>query len=233
MWEDVLQSAQATAYAQECLSQIQALLATGIDLSTQDQALLQEIKYATADPLQVIMDSKTCFFIMEIEAQGQFFKVNTNRHDGKGFQPEPAATAQSSSTDSLITEIGHALSCYSYYYTERTAMCCDIQGKGKVLFDPAWVTVRPRNDGVRPPFGHGNVGNLTMKAFFQKHNHNENRFCKALQHDAPLPATFLFANLAIIVDLTNQSKKSSTRSRILEFGGSVINVPSLRKKQVQ
>jgi hypothetical protein len=230
-WEAVLQSAQASGFAQDCLEHFRAALEQHQShLSPELRAALSEVSYALAEPVQIAFGGQVRFFLMEPMLQGDFYKINSNRFDGKGFRAEV-----SNSTDQLdiMTVIGQAMSCYLYcQFTESAALCSDVQGKGTTLFDPAWITPVPRGAvaGAIVPFGLGNVGNLTIKKFFEMHNHEHNPICQSLQTVTPNPASFLFANLCFVVDLKNTRDKTQTRSRIVEYGGQCINVPS--RKQV-
>jgi hypothetical protein len=227
----VLQGAQGSSFAQECIDHMKTALASHQErLSVQLQAALHEIAYAHAEPVQITTRGQLRYFLMEPMLQGDFYKINSNRFDGKGFQTE---ISDSLEPQDLLTLIGQAITCYSYCnFTQNAALCSDVQGKGSTFFDPAWITPTPRihTAGGIVPFGLGNVGNLTIKKFFEMHAHSSNPICQALNTDTPNPASFLLANLCFVVDIKSSKDKSSTRTRITEFGGQVVNVPT--RKQV-
>jgi len=222
-WDDVLQSSQGTTLAAECLQALQAAIKADPDVG--DNALVEllgRVRYVTAEPVQVNMKgSTTRFFINEEMADGIFFKLNSNRHDGGGFRDEK--------TKEPLAILGQALTCFSYCsFTQCEALLCDVQGKGEIFFDPAWVTVTTPEGKV--PFGLGNVGNLTIKRFFELHDHDNNPICQKLQTVPPAPQSFIFANLSIIVDIKSNDLKRHARQTITSFGGTAMNVPIKAKK---
>jgi len=226
-WNDVLLAAQGVSYADQCLEAMKADLAANAQATEENVRSLVDfasgLKYVKSQPLQISMpDGNLRLMVMEPMIEGDFYKINSNRHDGGGFKTE----------NSPLAIAGQAFTCFSYCtFTNSTAMCTDVQGIGSVLFDPAWIT-KTDPDDAEVPFGLGNVGNLTMKTFFKKHDHKNNALCHLLRTTPPLPASFLFANLTFIVDIDNQEEARKLRKSIRDFGGTTTAVPISNREKV-
>ena len=215
----MLLSAQGVSYTSDCLQRLKERVASS-SLDSALKTVASRLSYVKSEPIIVTIKGERKFFLMEPLAEGSFFKLNSNRHDGAGFCAEHNPKAI----------VGQALTCYSYcQFTDCKAMCTDLQGKGDLLFDPAWVTrLDPAVESL--PFGLGNVGNLTMKKFFEQHVHEENAVCEMLGHVTPSPASFLFANLQFVVDLEDKSMARKVKQTIEEYGGTVSRLPSGKSK---
>jgi hypothetical protein len=89
--DDVLLSAQGVAYASDCLERLKERVASS-SLDSALKTVASRLSYVKSEPIIVTIKGERKFFLMEPLAEGSFFKLRSNRHDGAGFlcrkQPE-------------------------------------------------------------------------------------------------------------------------------------------------
>lgn len=209
-WDDVRLSAQTMLIARQCTAAfVEALHNKGVRLDAENT-----MDYITADPIKVNTGAETRMLLMEPLQVGDMQKFTTNRHDMGGFAEENTPKAY----------FAHALACFSHTtFTAGAALLTDVQGIGNRLFDPAWISQR-QPSRLNPAFGMGNVGPATIRAFFRRHDHENNPLCRALGTAAPASHSWMFLDLKIGLAVSNRTDRKWLMDNITAYGGYGVHI---------